>query len=228
MARTVVVGDVHGCSAELEDLLESLCFTEGRDRLVSVGDLVAKGPDSQGALGMARRLGARVVRGNHEDKLLGARARGDALGPDHASLARALSEEQWAMLGAMPLWIDLPEHGLRVVHAGVPPDVAPEQAPPDALLRMRTIDANGRWSSEPDAGSLWGSLYEGPPHIVFGHHARSDPQFHPWATGIDTGCVYGGRLTAVVLADGEQMPRGNAARAVLRDVKARRKYSAQG
>ena len=226
MAITVIVGDVHGCSAELEDLLESLGFTEGRDRLVSVGDVVAKGPDSQGALGMARRLGARVVRGNHEDKLLGARTRGDALGPDHASLAQALSEEQWAMLGAMPLWIDLPEHGLRVVHAGVPPGVAPEEAPPDALLRMRTIDAHGRWSSEPDAGSLWGSLYNGPPHIVFGHHARTDPQFHPWATGIDTGCVYGGRLTAVVLADGEQMPRGNAARAVLRDVKARRKYSA--
>lgn len=225
MAITVIVGDVHGCTAELEDLLAKLDFVPSRDRLVCVGDLVARGPDSRGVLAMARRLGARVARGNHEDKLLGARARGDAVGNEHARLAQSLSEEDWAMLEAMPLWIDLPEHGLRVVHAGIPPGVGPEKAPADALLRMRTIDPRGRWSSEPDAGPLWGSLHEGPPHIVFGHHARKDPQLHPWATGIDTGCVYGGRLTAVVLGGGEQMPRGASAAAVLRDVRARRKYS---
>jgi hypothetical protein len=226
MALTVIVGDVHGCTSELEDLLEQIRFAEGHDRLVFVGDLVVRGPDSHGALALARRLGARVVRGNHEDKLLAWRHRPKALGAEHERLARDLSQAEWRMLEAMPLWVDLPEHGVRVVHAGVVPGATPKRTPPEALLKIRTVDARDRWSDEPDAGPLWGSRYDGPPHVVFGHNASAEPQIHEWATGIDTGCVYGGRLTAVVLAEGEPMPRGEAARALLRSVRARRKYSA--
>jgi hypothetical protein len=89
---------------------------------------------------------------------------------------------------------------------------------------MRTIDEDGRWSDARDGGTLWGALYTGPPHIVFGHHARPLPQFHAWATGIDTGCVYGQTLTGMLLGPGEQVPRGAAARAKLVSVPARRAY----
>jgi hypothetical protein len=222
--RTVIVGDVHGCTGELEELLERTRFAEGADALVFVGDLVARGPDSLGALALARRLGARVVRGNHENKLLAARHGGRPLGPEHERVARSLSEEDWRMIGAMPLWVDLPAHGVRVVHAGVIPGVEVGDAPPDALLTMRTLRSRGRWSDEPGAGPLWGTLYEGPPHVVFGHNARPDPQLHEWATGLDTGCVYGGRLTALVLEENEPLPRGEAARGLLRSVTAMRKY----
>lgn len=224
MKLTAIVGDVHGCTSELEELLEQLRFVEGRDRLLFVGDLVARGPDSHGTLAFARKLGGVAVRGNHEDRLLAWRRRGKALGAEHQRLAQALSEEQWAMLDAMPLWIQLPEHGLLVVHAGVVPGLPLERTPPEALLKMRTIDSDDRWSDEPDAGPLWASRYTGPPHVVFGHNARAGAQLHEWATGIDTGCVYGGRLTAVVLAEGQQMPRGAAAGAVLHSVPARRTY----
>jgi hypothetical protein len=224
MALTVIVGDVHGCTAELEELMEDVGLAEWRDRLVLVGDLIVRGPDSHGALELARKLGARVVRGNHEHKLLAWRHEGRPLGAEHARIAHELSDDEWHMLEAMPLWIDLPSHGVRVVHAGVVPGLAVELAPADALLKMRTIDARGRWSDEPDGGPLWGSRYEGPPHVVFGHNARAAPQLHPWATGIDTGCVYGGRLTAVVLSEGEPMPRGDSVRAMLRSVRARRVY----
>lgn len=224
MARTLIVGDVHGCTGELETLLEHVAFVEETDRLVLVGDLVARGPDSHGTLALARRLGARVVRGNHENKLLTWRHRHEPLGPEHARVAQALSEEEWAQLAGMPLWIDLPEHGVRVVHAGVLDGTAPEETPPEALLKMRTIDERGRWSDEPDAGALWGKRYAGPPHVVFGHNARPDPQVHPWATGIDTGCVYGGKLTAVILEQYESMPRGDQVRALLRSVPAMRRY----
>src|SRR5579883_1559346 len=165
MPLTAIVGDVHGCTAELEELLDQLRFVEGADRLVFVGDLVARGPDSHGALALARRLGARVARGNHEDKLLAWRHRGAALGSEHERLARELSDDEWAMLEQMPLWLDLPEHGARVVHAGVVPGAPPERAPPQALLKMRTIDRRGRWSEEPDAGPPWGATYRGPPHV---------------------------------------------------------------
>jgi hypothetical protein len=226
MALTVIVGDVHGCTAELEELLEQLRLREGRDRVIFVGDLVVRGPDPHGALALARRLGASIVRGNHEEKLLAGRRGERPLGGEHERLAQALSEDEWRMLEAMPLWVDLPENGVRVVHAGVVPGLAIERTPPEALLKMRTMATRDQWSDEPDAGPLWGSRYEGPPHVVFGHNARAEPQLHEWATGIDTGCVYGGRLTAAVLARGEPMPRGEAARTVLRSVQARRTYSA--
>jgi hypothetical protein len=89
---------------------------------------------------------------------------------------------------------------------------------------MRTIDSAGRWSDARDGGTLWGAVYTGPPHVVFGHHARSEPQLHTWATGIDTSCVYGRRLTGMLLDAGQRVPRGDAARATLVSVKAKREY----
>jgi len=224
VGRTLIVGDVHGCTGELETLLEHVAFVGGTDHLVLVGDLVVRGPDSHGTLALARRLGARAVLGNHENKLLTWRHKHEPLGPEHARVAEAMSDEEWAQLEAMPLWIDLQEHDARVVHAGVLAGVAPEDTPAAALLKMRTIDERGRWSDEPDAGPLWGKRYAGPPHVVFGHNARPDPQVHPWATGIDTGCVYGGRLTAILLDQDEPIPRGDQVRGLLRSVPAMRKY----
>lgn len=226
MALTAIVGDVHGCSAELEELLEQIHFREGHDRLFFVGDLVVRGPDPHGTLSMFRKLGALSVRGNHEDRLLAWRRRARPLAEKHQRLAQGLSDAEWAVLEAMPLWIELPEHGLLLVHAGVVPGVPVERTPAEALLKIRTVDPDGRWSDEPDAGVLWGTRYEGPPHVVFGHNARTDPQLHPWATGIDTGCVYGGHLTAAVLAEGQPMPHGAAAGTALRSVPARRAYHA--
>ncbi len=226
MGRTLIVGDVHGCSGELEALLESVRYAVGKDRLVFVGDLVVRGPDSVGVLDLARKLGAEAVRGNHEERLLAWRRRGKPIGPDHERVAKDLAEKHWRMLENMPLWLELPEHGVLVVHGGVVPGTPVEETPPEALLKIRTVDDKGRWSDEADAGPLWGARYTGPPHVVFGHHARPEAQLHPWATGLDTGCVYGGRLTAAVLDEGEPMPRGAAARRLLKGVPAMRKYTA--
>ncbi len=226
--RTIIVGDVHGCRDELDALLSTARFAQGSDRLVLVGDLVARGPDTPGVLALVRELGARVARGNHEEKVLAGRRGETRLGPEHQRVASELSAEDWLVLDAMPLWLDLPGHAVRVVHAGVVPGLPVEQVPPQALLRMRAIDAQGRWTDDRSAGEAWGATYAGPPHVVFGHDARRELQLHPWATGIDTGCVYGGRLTAVVLDEGEPMPRGEAARARLTSVAARRRYFGDG
>jgi calcineurin-like phosphoesterase family protein len=226
MTLTVVVGDVHACTTELEALLEQVRFVEGTDRLVLVGDVVVKGPDPHGALALARRLGATITRGNHEPRLLAWRQRGTPLGPEHERVARELSEEEWGILEEMPLWLDLPDHDVRVVHAGVPPGVPLKSAPAEALLTMRTVGVDRSWSDHPDEGPLWGTQYAGPPHVLFGHNARPEPQLHAWATGLDTGCVYGGRLSAVVLHERQRMPRGEAVRPLLRSVAARRKYAA--
>ena len=61
-----VVGDVHGCARELDDLLRKVRFDPGRDTLWSIGDLVNTGPDSVAVLRLWRDLGGRGVIGNHD------------------------------------------------------------------------------------------------------------------------------------------------------------------
>lgn len=68
--RTIIVGDVHGCRVELAKLLQTVDHQPGRDDLVFVGDLLDRGPDPVGCVADAIRLGARRVRGNHEEKAL--------------------------------------------------------------------------------------------------------------------------------------------------------------
>lgn len=218
--RTVIIGDVHGCASELDALLDTVAFASG-DRLVFVGDLITRGPDSLGVLDIARTTGAIVVRGNHEQKVLDwfeARDRwlhgeDDAkppIGRMHRELARDLRPVDWSLLQSSKIWLDLPEHGVRVIHAGVDPDLPFEQQKPDTLMRIRTVLAPEGTRGERYV--LWGARYSGPPHIVFGHNAAPGLQLHDWATGLDTGCVYGGRLTAMVLEKGQRVPRPIAAR----------------
>ena len=213
MTRTIIVGDVHGCAAELDALLDRVHFALG-DKLVLVGDLVARGPDSLGVLDIARRTGAVIVRGNHEQKLLDWRDDPETqLSRIHLDVARSLRDVDWTLFDTAPLWVDLPEHGLRVVHAGVVPGVPIEEQHPRDLMQLRTLHVRGFAGGQ--EGVLWGTLYAGPVHVLFGHNAMPGLQLHPFATGLDTGCVYGGSLTAMVLPDGVKVPRSIAARRAL-------------
>src|SRR4051794_38473364 len=162
--RTVIVGDVHGCRSELEALLDRVAFSSG-DRLVFVGDLVARGPDSLGVLDVARRTGAIVVRGNHEQKLLDWRRartewmRGEAaakppIGRMHRDIARSLRPVDWTLLETSPLFFDMPEHGARVVHAGVVPGIALDDQSPQTLMRIRTVRIHAR------KHVLWRAAYD--------------------------------------------------------------------
>ncbi len=234
MGRTLIVGDVHGCRAELDQLLDRAGFTTG-DQLVFVGDLVARGPDSLGVLDIVRRTGALVVRGNHEEKILewrrevtkeGGRTDALPLGRLHAEVARELRPVDWSLLSSSPLWLDLPEHRARVVHAGLVPGVPIEAQKKKTLLRIRMLGEDGTPIAARDGGKPWAAGYRGPPHVVFGHNASPELQLHRWATGIDTGCVYGGRLTALVLAEGQPVPKDLLQRrGCLLSVPARRAYA---
>lgn len=230
VSRTILIGDVHGCVVELGELLERLAPT-GSDRVVFVGDLVARGPDSRAVLRIVRDLGALSVRGNHEEKLLAAHharqggsvagaSKPNKLGASHAVLLEELDEQDWAQLEALPLRLELsPE--LWVVHAGVVPGVSWEAQDPWMLTHIRSIADDGtpsaRW------GTPWGVSYRGP-HIVFGHNAQRAPQLHPDATGIDTACVYGGALTALVLLDGAPIPPPESRADALTSVLAKNAY----
>ena len=205
MPRTLVIGDVHGCLRELEALLLA-CNASRDDRVVLVGDLVAKGPDSRGVLKLVRDLGARAVRGNHDHAVLRwydpiLQGTAPPRGTQHLNIARQLDEQDWAVLLGLPLFLRLPELTAIVVHGGLLPRVPIEQQSSDLLMNMRTVRPDGSGSRRAEDGELWGKFWPGPELVVFGHHATAGLQQHPFAIGLDTGCVYGGRLTAVILPE---------------------------
>jgi hypothetical protein len=199
MARTIIVGDVHGCARELDALLENLRFS-GEDRLVSVGDLVGKGPRGAQVVRFFREGGHEAVRGNHDEKILAWR-RGETkkLPHSHRRDAARMSEADFEWLGSLPLYIEL--DGAIVVHGGIAPGIALADQDPDVLMNLRSIRPDGSTSVRACEGAPWAQTWPGPALAVFGHDAVRGLQRWPHAIGLDTGCVYGGSLSALVLPE---------------------------
>jgi len=180
--ETLFVGDVQGCALELQDLLEVVRFDETRHRLALCGDLVNRGPDSAGVLALARRLPALTVIGNHEVALLAGK-RTPSLDTVRAQLGDSL--RGWLRwLEARPLFVR--EDGFILVHAGIAPGKRPEQCTREELTEIRTVD-----------GRPWFDSWPGPETVIFGHWAQRGKVDLPLCKGLDTGCVYGGRLTGL-------------------------------
>lgn len=228
MGRSIFIGDVHGCARELAELLELLGPTTS-DTVCFVGDLVARGPDTPGVLRLFREIGGKGVVGNHEARILEARAarlRGEAgpqLGASHEHVLRELDDGDFALLSALPLYLDLKAQDVRVVHAGVVPGIPLREQDAWTLTHIRSVAEDGRPSAAPGHES-WAASYRERPHVVFGHDARRGLQLHAAATGLDTACVYGGSLTALVLTGDEPMPFPNERRELLVSVRAKDAY----
>ncbi|AEI64028.1 metallophosphoesterase [Corallococcus macrosporus] len=203
--RTLFIGDVHGCAEELDALL-TRCGWRPDDRVVLVGDLVAKGPDSAGVVRRAREQGFLAVRGNHDAHVLrwhaGRGPRGKKLKPEHQHVLDTLTPEDWAWLESQPLYRCFPELNVVAVHGGLVPGVPLEAQKEDELLNLRSIMKDGTPSKRVDAGAPWASLWQGPELVIFGHDAMRGLQRYPHAVGLDSGCVYGGKLSAYVMPEG--------------------------
>lgn len=204
MKRTILIGDVHGCIDELEALLK-VCGHAGTDQLVLVGDLVAKGPDSRSVVEAAISLGALAVRGNHDEHVLRWNRADPAdrkpLKPDHRQVVDTLGPAQWRYLEALPYYLELPALHAVVVHAGLEPGVPLPAQQRKYLLNMRSLTPSGEPSARIGDGVPWASLWKGPETVVFGHDAVRGLQTYPLAWGLDTGCVYGRELTALLLPE---------------------------
>lgn len=243
------VGDVHGCLEELDELLGALELRPG-DRLFFVGDLVDRGPDSLGVVRRARELlaahpGSAVVCGNHEEKALRYHDRGRPIEPPLEPWTEAATDDVWAFLDGLPLVVPVPEVGAVLVHGGFWPAFFRKEGAIGAVgpgwrrdegkraerlrrfLRVRRVDAAGEMlaldRATPD-DPHWSERYDGREgHAFFGHDpqlAPPEPLRAPHATGLDTGCCFGGRLTAAVVEAGTA-PRA----ATFVSVPARRRYA---
>lgn len=197
--RSIIFGDVHGCIDELDMLLRELEW-QSHERLISVGDLVAKGPDSKAVISFCMEHQVEAVLGNHEAHLHKA-ILGQSAAPYHVKLAQGLSKEEKNWILGLPLYLKIPSEDLLVVHAGIDQRVPLSEQSKEHLITMRSVDLYGNPSKDIHAGTAWAKRYKGPEHVVFGHDAVRGLQQEPFATGLDTGCVYGNRLTALVLPE---------------------------
>ena len=88
------------------------------------------------------------------------------------------------------------------MHAGLVPGIPLERQSRTHLLTLRKLPADGSPSPRVE-GTPWAAHWKGPEHVLFGHDAVRGLQKHPYATGLDTGCVYGKRLTGLLLPEHE-------------------------
>lgn len=200
-SRTIVVGDIHGCYDELIALLEKVKLGRS-DRVVSVGDLVTKGPKSREVLElfMTDSRFSSVI-GNH-DLALRRRWCGEdvELKPAQKETHKALKaqkEDFASFFNSLPFMIDLGKH--LVVHAGLRPNVQLHSQTTGDLTRIRTLGGD----RESEEGTPWYHVYNGEKIVLFGHWPAPEPRRGRKAIGLDTGCVYGYNLTAYIIESDE-------------------------
>ena len=216
-----IIGDVHGCFDELQTLLDELGYVVNREperfvvshprgrRLVFVGDLVDRGPGVADCLRLAMDAveagTALCVPGNHEVKLL-RKLRGRKVQVTHGldlTLAQ-LEAESPAFRERVAAFIDgLVSHyvfddgQLAVAHAGMREDLLNRSS-----RTVRDFALFGDTTGETDEFGLpvrydWAAEYRGETSIVYGHTPVTMPEWVNRTICIDTGCVFGGRLTAL-------------------------------
>ncbi|MFE3150316.1 polynucleotide kinase-phosphatase [Streptomyces sp. NPDC059218] len=211
-----IIGDIHGCSSELESLLGKLGYVDGTHpegrTAVFVGDLVDRGPDSPGVL---RRVMAMVaagdalcVPGNHENKL-GRYLKGRNVQHTHG-LAETIEqleredEKDPAFREQVREFIDglvshyvLDDGKLVVCHAGLP-----EKYHGRTSGRVRSHALYGDTTGETDEFGLpvrypWAEEYRGSATVVYGHTPVPSTSWINNTICLDTGAVFGGKMTAL-------------------------------
>jgi serine/threonine protein phosphatase 1 len=205
--RTIAIGDIHGCATALESLLAAI-DPQPADTIITLGDYVDRGPDSRGVIDRLIALASQcrlvTLLGNHDLAMLEVlQGRGDlrawlgmmggaATLDSYGYLGQpdAVPPEHLEFLRICPLWFETQTHFF--VHASYRPDLPLARQPRDTLL--------------------WQSIQHAPPGphasgkiAVLGHTPQRGPQFLylGYLMCIDTGCCFGGWLTAVDVESGQ-------------------------
>ena len=218
-----VVGDIHGCRAELESLLTEIDYLLIRDELgrainavpprgrkaVFLGDLVDRGPDSSGVLrlvmGMVAAGNAMCVPGNHENKL-GRALQGRQVQVSHGlatTLTQLASEtpefraQVQKFCNDLVSYLILDDGNLVIAHAGLK-----ERYHGRASARVRSFALYGDPTGDTDEFGLpvrypWADDYRGRAMVLYGHTPTQEPEWINNTMCLDTGCVFGGKLTAL-------------------------------
>eukprot|EP01026_Neomeris_dumetosa_P021924 TRINITY_DN19074_c1_g1_i1.p1 TRINITY_DN19074_c1_g1~~TRINITY_DN19074_c1_g1_i1.p1 ORF type:complete len:291 (+),score=21.06 TRINITY_DN19074_c1_g1_i1:314-1186(+) len=223
--RVIIVGDIHGCFDEFEDLLNICKYSKDSDQLILVGDLVNKGPKSIEVIQKCRELKAFMVRGNHDDSILASYNEKGVY-----SKCPEMTVKDADYLKDSPFSLTLSDIGVIIVHAGIVPGTSIEQQQLVDMYTMRNIvTCNGKLKATQEVGGdgePWVNFWKGPQHIVFGHDAVRGLQLGDHYTGLDGGCVYGKSLHAMVF-DYQQVANNWKGQSVTRETLNAKIVSAQ-
>ncbi|WP_367392314.1 polynucleotide kinase-phosphatase [Lewinella sp. LCG006] len=225
-----IIGDVHGCFEELLGLLNKLGYqiqetttgvfdisTPPGRKIIFVGDLVDRGPASHKVLKLAMQMVAQeqafCVAGNHDDKLrryLEGRQVKVAHGLEMtieqlSSTGPAFQQEVLHFLQQLPLHLELDGGKLLVAHAGLE-----ESMHGRVGSEVRSFCLYGKTTGKTDEHGLperypWAQDYQGRAKIVYGHTPVSQPQWFNQTLCLDTGCVFGGTLSALRYPENEMV-----------------------
>lgn len=207
-SKIFAIGDVHGCREELETLLQRL-QPQPNDQFIFLGDLINRGPDPLGVIRLVRTLpNTTCLFGNHELRLLRYRQDSDPsiLKPYDWDTIHQLTDSDWIYLSGFLKTLELPELDIVLVHGGFIPWLPWQDQNAETVTNIQAINPEtrqwGRRSDIPKATS-WQDHWKGPPYVICGHTPRRDVYRAKHSICIDTGCTYGGQLTALEIRSGK-------------------------
>jgi len=207
--KLIIYGDIHGCYNNFTSLRKKI-NPKKNDIEVCVGDIITKGRDSIKVLKYLQEHDIKSVLGNHEDKLVryleheyNEKKNPIILDNDEKSIIENLDSEDIEYLKNMPLFLRFKD--ITILHGGIQNhqnlnNLTKKEK--SKLLRMRYLDSEDNfitYGKENEDSIFWADVYDGDQgFIVYGHQWFKEVKQSEFALGIDTGCVYGNRLSAVV------------------------------
>lgn len=201
--RTIIIGDVHGCYEELIELLEKCHYDLENDRLIFLGDLINKGPYSRKVVNFVMEGGHECIQGNHERGFLNSLVNPQFFKRGFKKFFESYESKkererviEW--MENLPLIIE--DKDFICVHGGLQPHLPLKKQKPEIVTRIRT------WGGDPmdmdnESDPPWYHYYQGDKLVIFGHWAMRGLVVEDKVVGLDTGCVWGGALSALILPE---------------------------
>ena len=207
--KLIIYGDIHGCYNEFISLRKKI-NPQIDDIEVCVGDILIKGKHSIEVLDFIMKHNIKSVLGNHEEKLLrylkhqkSPKKNPVKLTLDEENIIASLTEEHIKFLENMPLFLSFGT--IVVLHGGLQNRMNLNnltKRDKEKILRLRYIDQDGHFiahGGEQEDSTFWADVYNGAQgFVVYGHQWFDEVKKSPFALGIDTGCVYGNKLSAAI------------------------------
>jgi len=216
MKKIIVYGDPHGCLDEFLELRNKI-KPSSIDREIIIGDILDKGPNSIELLRFVRKNNIESIVGNHEDKYLRYKKHYDLFiekginipmnfQEEKILIFNTLNQEDLSYLESLPYFIRI--DNLTLVHGGVTNDMNLNKLSNKdikMIIRLRYLQEDNKISHTAHKNAYnirWAELYNGSNGvIVYGHESYDEVKYDNFAIGIDTGCVYGNKLSAIVISD---------------------------
>lgn len=185
--RTLIIGDIHGCFDELSELI-SIFNPQYGDKIITVGDVIGKGPKPNECIELLIKLNAQVVMGNHEFFFNERISQNKPLPETYE-----IDSKYHSWIANLPVKIETDNY--IILHAGFYPPLGFEKTSVASMIAIRNVIA-------PDKKIVpWFDLYKGKKKIYFGHWAELGLEKGSNYMALDTGCVYGKQLTGYIIEE---------------------------